>query len=217
MKSIKIFILVLFLFAGFQVGSVFQHKWAVNKSIRCNVVVEGWGTIDGFFGPVETSWVGSGIIIDSNGTILTAKHCLENADKIRVTLPDGSKYVSYVYRISKTDDFGIIKLGIKTPNYEVLVDSSFIKSGRYIYHIGNSLGIWDNTFIEGKVVKNNFNRCFIEKAGSYFIFSEMEVQGGCSGGGVYTYDGRLIGIVVIGGNGATFIVPSRLIMDLVTE
>ena len=214
MKLIKSTVLVIILLVGFKCGEKIQHKLAVHKSTEVNVVVEGWGTTDSFFGPEKSSWVGSGVIVDSNGLVITAKHCLKDADKIRVTLYDGRQFTIYSWAESKTDDFGYFYLPVKPTKYKTLADSSKIKSKTRIYNVGNAFGLLDGAVSEGVVVKNNFSRCFLEDNGRKFIFADLIVQKGCSGGGVYTYNGKLIGIIVMSGNGFSFIVPSEIILEM---
>lgn len=175
------------------------------QSKQYNVVVEGTS-----FGH---SWVCSGVIISGDGLILTAGHCCNNVDSIRITLPDGQLWIANEYYFDENEDVGLIDLPIETENFISLANSDDIKSGNVIYNIGNANGIWDNSIFWGIVFKNHFKRFLLDED-SEFIMARMTVYPGCSGGGVYHYN-KFIGIVVMKGYGATFIVSSNTCKEVI--
>jgi serine protease Do len=159
--------------------------------------------------------VGSGVIISEDGLILTAGHIVEDADRVRVTLPDGRIFDVNDYYVDIENDVGLIDLPIDVNDYTVLGDSNSIIPNSVIYNIGNAEGIWDSSISFGIIRNIKFKRLwFGEKC--EFILAKMIVYPGCSGGGVYRWD-KLIGIAVRGGVGATIIVPSNICKKVVEE
>lgn len=206
-------ILTVLLAVFFTLTIIFAH-WSTNlyldisHSQGCNVLVETkeW----------RSYGIGSGVIIDSNGTIITAKHCVEGVDKLRVTLPDGTAYdvndVNNVY-LDENSDIAIIKLGISTPEFVQLGDPNNLGYGTIIYGIGNAKGIWDNEFFIGYIYKNPFRRMFL--GDNDYIFTKMKVYPGCSGGGLYYY-GKLVGIITNGGD-ITFAISVNEVKEFLRE
>lgn len=182
-------------------------------SRKYNVVVEGVNCSQ--FDSCRSTGTGSGVIIAKDGLILTAAHVLKDADRLRVTLPDGRIFRSYEYYEDTDNDVGIIKLLIKFDDYATLWDSDYITRNHVIYTIGNSKGVWDSSIIFGITYNANFRRWAIDK-GFKYILARMKIYGGCSGGGVYHYN-RLIGIVTKGGSGATLIVPSNTCKQVIED
>lgn len=176
-------------------------------SKQYNVLIEV--TVPGFFG--ISHGIGSGVIVSSDGWILTAKHCLENVLTVRVTLPDRREFdvTPDNYYVDSNNDVGFINLNIETLQYTNIADSNEVTPNSIIYNIGNGEGIWDSAFYPGIVHQVHFKRQFLGD-GSEFIFARMYALNGCSGGGVYHYN-DLIGILVMGNDGGVnFIVPSNV-------
>lgn len=178
-----------------------------NKS--CTVLIET--QYEGFFG---TSYsIGSGVIIDANGTIITAKHCVADVNELQVTVYGKIYDVNIVY-LSPDTDIAKIELDINTPNFAVIGDSNDLKKWDVVYSIGNAEGIWDNKLSIGYIYKNHFKRMFLN--GVDYIFAKIHSFPGCSGGGVYR--GRdLIGIVVAGMKNITFVLSSNEIKDFLEK
>lgn len=192
----RILLIILLITAGW-IGYIYNCAY---QSINYNVVIETEG--HGIFR------IGSGVIISDDGVILTAGHVLEDAERVKITLPNGQKWIAEKFYIDPNVDVGFIDLPIETPEYIELSDSNTIEKYDFIYNIGNSLGIWDDSIFLGIVYKNHFTRMFLGESNEY-ILAIMNIQSGCSGGGVYHYN-NLIGIVVMKGDGATFIIPSNI-------
>lgn len=84
--------------------------------------------------------LGSGVIIDPEGYILTNEHVVSEADKITVTLPDGREFKGEVKGQDARSDLAIIKINARNLPVAVLGDSDNLKIGQWVVAIGNPFG-----------------------------------------------------------------------------
>ena len=84
--------------------------------------------------------LGSGVIIDPNGYILTNSHVVEGADKITVTLFDGREFKAEVKGIDQRSDLAVIKINASGLATAKLGDSDTLKIGQWVVAIGNPFG-----------------------------------------------------------------------------
>jgi len=195
------------IFATYITTTLCVERHVAKEQITYNVLIEGV-EYSGY--QISQQWIGSGVIIDPNGLILTAGHCVKDANYIKVTLNDGRSFKTSVYYESQVSDVGLIKIPAKGLPAVKFGDSNDLKKGMHVYNIGNSLGIWDNDIIYGKVWKNNFRRLVFNKVlgvDTSYIFCNYSVHQGDSGGGLY-YKNLMVGIVVLGGRGVSWSVPT---------
>lgn len=87
--------------------------------------------------------LGSGILIDERGSVLTNNHVVADAEKITVTLADGREFVGEVKGKDPRSDLAVIKIdagGRKLPTV-ILGDSGILRSGQWVVALGNPLGL----------------------------------------------------------------------------
>jgi len=96
--------------------------------------------------------IGSGFIIDRNGTILTNAHVLQGADKVTVTLTDGRTFRGEVRGSDALLDLAVVKVDAKSQELPAVVlgDSSKVQVGDWAIAVGNPLGL-NNTVTLGIV------------------------------------------------------------------
>jgi serine protease Do len=190
------------------VGAVID-KPSIKATQSYNVLVEGIVEANGV---LTEYWVGSGVLISKDGNIVTAKHCVDGASKLKITLQDGSYYYVTEYFKDRYADVAIIDIPGKDYKFASIGDSDIIKAGDRLHNIGNAEGTWENSVLWGVVYKNHFTRYIYPN--TELIFLNMKVFGGCSGGGLYK-GVTLYGIVVMGDNvNITLAVPSNVVKDL---
>lgn len=100
---------------------------------------------DDFFGEMPDSeyrqmGLGSGVIIDPEGYILTNEHVVRGADKITVTLPDGRKFNGELKGQDPRSDLAVIKISSHNLPVAVLGDSDSLRIGEWVVAIGNPFG-----------------------------------------------------------------------------
>jgi serine protease Do len=172
-------------------------------------------------GPQRQKSLGSGFIIDRDGSILTNNHVVENAERIVVKLADGREFdAKVVGRDSKTD-IAVIKINDKG-NLPVasLGDSDKVEVGEWTMAIGNPFGL-DNTVTAGIVSAKGRHI----GAGPYdnFIQTDASINPGNSGGPLINLRGEVVGINTAifsrtGGNiGIGFAIPINLAKELVPQ
>ena len=100
-------------------------------------------------GPQRQNGVGSGFIVDADGTILTNYHVVDGAQKLAVTLSDGKKYDAKVIGRDQKSDIAVIKIeaGRSLPAAP-LGDSDGLEVGEWVMAIGNPFGL-DHTVTSG--------------------------------------------------------------------
>ncbi len=140
---------------------------------------------------------GSGVIISSDGNILTNYHVINDAEHVRVTLWDGSSFHGLVKGIDKQTDLAIVN--IKPPETSNLTiiplgDSSQLEVGRRVFSIGNPFGL-DRTMTVGVV--SSLGRTIPVAKGRLIkgvIQTDAAINPGNSGGPLLDSLGRVVGI-----------------------
>ncbi len=147
--------------------------------------------------------LGSGVIIDKEGYILTNYHVIEGADKIKVKLSDGRKFDGEVKGKDPRSDLAVIKIKAHNLPIAELGDSTMLKTGQWVMAIGNPFGF----AIEGSKptvtagVVSALNRdlgSFGRRDRSYsdLIQTDAAINPGNSGGPLVDMEGKVIGINV---------------------
>ena len=136
---------------------------------------------------------GSGVIITSNGNILTNAHVVQGAKTIQVTLSNGKKYSAFLVRASSDHDLAVIKIntsGLRVPKFG---DSGKLQLGETVIAIGNPLRFsWTVT----KGIVSALNRDIKAKGVMYrdLIQTDAAINPGSSGGALINLNGELVGI-----------------------
>jgi serine protease Do len=103
-----------------------------------------------FGGPVTQQGAGTGMILTSNGYILTNNHVLPvNSSSATVTLSSGKTYTAQVITTSATLDLALIKINATGLPTVKLGDSSLLQIGQSVIAIGNALGQYQNSVTQG--------------------------------------------------------------------
>ena len=165
--------------------------------------------------------LGSGFIIDRNGTILTNYHVVDGAQKISVTLSDGKSYDAKVLGKDQKTDIAVIKIdaGQDLPAV-TLGDSDRLDVGEWVMAIGNPFGL-DHTVTSGIVSAKGRQI----GAGPYdnFIQTDASINPGNSGGPLINLRGEVVGITTAiysqsGGNiGIGFAIPTNSIKEVLPQ
>ena len=172
-------------------------------------------------GPQRQRGLGSGFIIDRDGTIVTNYHVVDGAQKIVVTLSDGRSFDGKVLGKDQKTDIAVIK--ISAPHdlpTAALGDSDRLEVGEWVMAIGNPFGL-DHTVTSGIVSAKGRHI----GAGPYddFIQTDASINPGNSGGPLINMRGEVVGINTAifsgtGGNvGIGFAIPANLVKDLLPE
>lgn len=166
---------------------------------------------------VERS-LGSGVIISSDGYIVTNNHVIDGADKIIVTLPDDtSEYTATLIGTDKDGDIAIIRINKNNLPFIRFADSSDVRIGDIVFAIGNPFGVGESV-TQGIVSATNKNIQI--NAYENFIQTDASINPGNSGGALIDSRGALIGINTAilsqtGGNhGIGFAIPANMVKEV---
>lgn len=149
---------------------------------------------DQFRAPRErkTASLGSGVIVDSKGYILTANHVVQGADEIKVTLSDKREFKGKIIGIDAMTDIGIIK--IEADNLRTIKwgDSDRLRVGETVLAIGSPYGLNQTVTmgIVSAVGRANVGIADYED----FIQTDAAINPGNSGGALVNVRGELVGI-----------------------
>jgi serine protease Do len=161
-------------------------------------------------GPQRQRSLGSGFIIDRDGSILTNNHVVENAQKIVVKLADEQEYEAAVIKIEA-------KTTLTPANFG---DSDGLEVGEWVMAIGNPFGL-DSTVTSGIVSAKG--RHIGQGPYDNFIQTDASINPGNSGGPLINLRGEVIGINTAifsrtGGNiGIGFAIPVNLVKELLPQ
>ena len=143
------------------------------------------------------SGAGSGVIISSDGYILTCAHVVDGASTITVTIGD-KDYTATLVGEDTTSDIAVIKIDADGLTPATVGNSDSLKVGQSVMAVGNPLGELGGTVTGGMI--SALNRSVTIQGSSSvntmsLIQMDASVSPGNSGGGLFNMNGELIGIV----------------------
>jgi serine protease Do len=174
---------------------------------------------------------GSGVIMTSDGYIVTNNHVVENATKVRVVLNDKREYDATIIGTDPNTDLALLRIDEKNLPFAVIGNSDDVKVGQWVLAVGNPFNL-TSTITAGIVSAKGRNLNLLRSpnnAGSQysiesFIQTDAAVNPGNSGGAlVSAIDGKLIGInTAIASQtgqyaGYSFAVPSNLMKKIIDD
>jgi serine protease Do len=144
--------------------------------------------------------VGSGVIVDRDGRVLTNNHVVADAKNIKVVVNDNEVYEAEVVGKDPETDLAVIKMNLKgktipASSVAELGNSDEIRPGDYAIAIGNPLGL-DRTITVGVVSAVGRTGLPVQGTLRYqnFIQTDAQINPGNSGGALCDINGRIIGI-----------------------
>lgn len=186
--------------ANFIEGSVAD---IVNKVSESVVSIVTSVKTTSFFGySSEGQAAGTGIIVTSDGYILTNKHVIDGATKISVVLNDGTTYENVeVAAVDSLNDVAFLKIdGVSDLKAATLGDSKTISVGQQVIAIGNALGQYQNSVTSGIISGTGRSLTATDSTGSMseklsdMIQTDAAINSGNSGGPLVNAAGEVIGI-----------------------
>jgi len=147
--------------------------------------------------------LGSGVIFDKEGYILTNNHVVAGADQLTVTLPDGRKFDATIAGTDKKTELAVIKIKGDAKDLPVakLGDSSHVKVGQWVLAIGNPFGL-THTVSAGIVSATGRSGLGVAEYES-MIQTDAAINPGNSGGPLVNLKCEVIGIntAIVGRSG----------------
>jgi serine protease Do len=179
---------------------------------------------DYFFGPQEerraVESLGSGVIIDAAGVIITNEHVIRGASEIHVVLADGRQLDAEVVGSDTDNDLAVLKVAAKAPlPFAKLGTSSDLMIGETVVAIGSPLGLKKTVTVGvvsalGRTIRNE-DRVFND-----FIQTDASINPGNSGGPLLNIDGDIIGInsaIIATAQNIGFAIPADKVRRIVNE
>jgi serine protease Do len=174
--------------------------------------------------PREVSGYGSGVIISSDGYIITNNHVIEDAESVDVTLNDNRTFTAKVVGRDPSTDIALLKIKAENLPYIKYGDSEKLKLGEWVLAVGNPFNL-TSTVTAGIVSALGRNLGLLE--GDYriesFIQTDAALNMGNSGGALVDTKGLLVGITsaIISPSGAyagnSFAIPVSIVKKVVDD
>lgn len=218
-----------------------DFTYAAEKSLDAVVhiktrVVSRTNSYDNFFGqfkdylhqypPRQNSYVafGSGVIISSDGYIVTNNHVIDGADVISVTFNDERETEAEVIGVDPSTDLALIKVNEIDLPFLTFGDSDNIKIGEWVLAVGNPFDL--NSTVTAGIVSakaRNINILGGQSSIESFIQTDAVVNRGNSGGALVNTSGELVGInAAIASHtgvyeGYSFAIPVNIVKKIVND
>ena len=185
----------------------------------------GQGGPDGGMGDMRERSLGSGVIVDSKGYIVTNNHVVDKADRIRVKLMNDPATVTYdatVIGVDKETDLAVIKIDAKKPLPAAkLGNSEGMSVGDWVLAIGSPFGL-EETVTAG-IVSAKGRNIVPGRQFESFIQTDAAINPGNSGGPLVNMNGEVIGINTAiytsggGYQGVGFAMPSNTVVQVYNQ
>ena len=172
-------------------------------------------------GVIPATGVGSGVIFDSNGWILTNHHVVKGGEKFDVELKDGRVLSGKVYGIDTLTDLAIVKVDATGLPSATIGKSDALKVGQLVVAIGSPLGTYSNSVTSGIVsakgrsITTNGNQSLTN-----LIQTDAAINPGNSGGPLLDAGGNVIGIntaIATNSNGIGFAIPIDIARPIMAQ
>jgi Do/DeqQ family serine protease len=168
--------------------------------------------------------LGSGVIVDASGLVVTNNHVIAKADEIKVVLADRREFEATVLRADERTDLAVLRIDPGSERLPALTfaDSDDLEVGDLVLAIGNPFGV-GQTVTLGIVSALARTKVGISDY-RFFIQTDAAINPGNSGGALLSVDGRLIGINTAiynrdsggGSLGIGFAIPSNMVRSVVS-
>ncbi|WFU10279.1 DegQ family serine endoprotease [Rhizobium sp. CB3090] len=160
--------------------------------------------------------LGSGVIVEANGTVITNNHVIDGADDIKIALSDGREFPCDVVLKDDRVDLAVLKIQSKSQSFPALPigNSDAVEVGDLVLAIGNPFGV-GQTVTSGIVSALARNQ--VKNEVGFFIQTDASINPGNSGGALMNMTGELIGLNTAifsqggGSNGIGFAIPANLV------
>ena len=173
------------------------------------------------FGQVPTTGIGSGVIFDSNGWIVTNKHVVSGSTQLEVALQDGRQFSGTIYGIDTLTDLAIVKVEATGLPTAPIGNSSTAKVGQLAIAIGSPLGTYTNSVTAGII--SAFGRTIQVQDGTQInnlIQTDAAINPGNSGGALLDANGDVVGIntaVAQTAEGIGFAIPINIAKPIMEQ
>ncbi|HEX7394309.1 MAG TPA: trypsin-like peptidase domain-containing protein [Anaerolineaceae bacterium] len=171
---------------------------------------------------------GSGVIITSDGYILTNNHVVEGGQSYSIILANGSTLDAKLIGTDQFTDLAVLKVDGKMPGVATLGNSDVLKPGESVIAIGSPLGNFKNTVTSGVISATGRS---LDSGNGYLMENMLQtdaaINQGNSGGPLVNLAGQVIGIntlIVRGGQGAStvveglgFSIPSNIVQVISSQ
>ena len=148
-----------------------------------------------------TEGAGSGVIISSDGYIMTNNHVIAGANKIAVTTSDDKSYEAKLVGTDSDNDVAVLKIDAEGLTPATYGNSDELNVGDLAVAIGNPLGELGGTVTAG-IISAKDRQLNIDGKTMTLLQTDSSINPGNSGGGLFNSDGQLIGLVVAKSSGS---------------
>lgn len=165
--------------------------------------------------------LGSGVILDADGHIVTNDHVVHGADQIRVQLADGRVATPTIVGTDPDTDLAVLRVDLENPPVMPMGRSNVLRAGDVVLAIGNPFGL-SQTVTQGIVSATGRGRLGVTDFED-FIQTDAAINFGNSGGALINTDGELIGIntavlaQTLGTDGISFAIPVNMVRGVMDE
>ncbi|WP_378951712.1 DegQ family serine endoprotease [Mesorhizobium sp. ANAO-SY3R2] len=190
-----------------------------SQQVKARSPFEGDPFFEQFFGrgaPRQRSSLGSGVLVDPSGIVVTNNHVVQDADQVKVALSDGREFTSKVLLKDDTLDLAVLKIDSDKPFPTIAIgDSDALEVGDLVLAIGNPFGVGQTT--TSGIVSALARTHIGVSDSSFFIQTDAAINPGNSGGALINMGGQLVGINTAifsrtgGSIGIGFAIPSNMV------
>ncbi len=140
--------------------------------------------------------LGSGVIVSSDGYILTNNHVVADADELTVEFSDGRKFPAKVVGADPKTDIAVVKIDATGLPSITFADSDKLRVGDVVFAVGNPLGVGETVTMGIVSAKGRNNLGILDDVKGYedFIQTDAAINMGNSGGALVDARGRFVGI-----------------------
>ena len=167
--------------------------------------------------------LGSGVMVDASGLVVTNNHVIEGADQVKVSLADKREFEAEIVLKDARSDLAVLRIGDKRERFTAidLGDSDSLQVGDVVLALGNPFGV-GQTVTHGIVSAVARTQVGITDY-QFFIQTDAAINPGNSGGALVDLSGRLVGINTAifsrsgGSQGIGFAIPVNMVRGVISS
>lgn len=165
--------------------------------------------------------LGSGVLVDDVGHLVTNHHVIQGADEIRVQLADGRVATPKIVGMDPDTDLAVLRVDLDDAPFMRMGRSNEVRAGDVVLAIGNPFGL-SQTVTQGIVSATGRGRLGVADFED-FIQTDAAINFGNSGGALINIDGELIGIntavlsQALGTDGISFAIPVNMVRGVMDQ